>query len=48
MRTVRPDEDVPRLVEILPPDGDGDPLASFIIPPKDPLARRQQGEPPAG
>jgi hypothetical protein len=49
MRTVGPDEDVPRLVEILPPGGDGDPLASFVIPPKDPLARRQHGGgPPAG
>ena len=42
MRTVGPDEDVPRLVEILPADGEGDPLASFVMPPKDPLARRRQ------
>ena len=49
MRAVGPDEDVPRIVEILPADGEGDPLASFVIPPKDPPARRQQeGEPPAG
>ena len=51
MRTVGPDEDVPRLVEILPPGGERDPLASFVIPPRSssphPLARRQQsGEPP--
>jgi hypothetical protein len=44
MRTVSPDEDVPRLVEILPPDSD-DPVASFVIPPRDPLARRQQQKP---
>lgn len=31
MRVVRPDESVPRYLEILPEDG-GDPLASFALP----------------